>query len=100
MRVLFRSASAAGAFSFISAFVGAHELQDDVLYQIAALATRQDIPTAVSQNGVSLDDNDNDSTIFVQYLGGKGRHNALALPGDLSEEIGRASCRERVSQYV
>ncbi|HEY9573277.1 MAG TPA: histidine kinase dimerization/phospho-acceptor domain-containing protein, partial [Pusillimonas sp.] len=80
-------AIAAGAFSFISAFVGAHELQDDVLYQIAALATRQDIPTAVSQNGVSLDDNDNDSTIFVQYLGGKGRHNALALPGDLSEGL-------------
>jgi len=80
-------AIAAGTFSFISAFVEAHELQDDVLYQIAALATKQGIPQAVSQNGVRLDDSDNDSTIFVQYLPGRANHNAVALPDYLSDGL-------------
>lgn len=80
-------AIAAGTFSFISAFVEAHELQDDVLYQIAALATRQGIPPVVAQNGVRLDDSDNDSTIFVQYLPGKATHDAVALPEHLGNGL-------------
>lgn len=90
----------AGTFSFISAFVEAHELQDDVLYQIAAFATRQDMLTPVSKNGVRLDDSDNDSTIFVQYLNGKAKHNVLALPKDLSEGLHTLSVKDKAYRVL
>lgn len=37
-------AAAAGIFSFLSAFDEAHELQDDVLRQVAQLMDRQRLP--------------------------------------------------------
>ena len=44
-------AIAAAAFSFWSAFVEAHEFQDDVLRQIATLLDRQRVPTPASPTG-------------------------------------------------
>lgn len=61
-------AVAAGAFSFISAFNEAHELQDDTLRQIAALVDRQRLP--LTQPGVDARalDSGEESRVIVQYL--------------------------------
>lgn len=80
----------AGIFAFFSAFNEAHELQDDVLRQIATLFDRQHL--ALPQRGdVGIGaDNDPESRVFVQLISappsGSANRNAntpLALPPNL-----------------
>ena len=59
----------AGVFSFMSAFYEAHELQDDVLRQVAQLMGHQRLlPTRPSNDG-RLKDSDEESRVIVQRLG-------------------------------
>lgn len=59
----------AGVFSFMSAFYEAHELQDDVLRQVAQLMDRQRLlPQHPSTDG-RLKDSDEESRVIVQRLG-------------------------------
>jgi len=63
----------AGLFSFLSAFDEAHELQDDVLRQVAQLADGRLLsPFVHLQNG------DEESRVIVQRLGA-GQHSALGV---------------------
>ncbi|MGS0742386.1 sensor histidine kinase [Glaciimonas sp. GG7] len=58
----------AGIFSFVSAFNEAHELQDDMLRQVAALFDRQHLPLAhLGDDGRAKDSNE-ESRVIVQYL--------------------------------
>jgi two-component system OmpR family sensor kinase len=59
----------AGVFSFLSAFGEAHELQDDVLRQIAQLMDRQRLPPAAPTTYAPLKDADEESRVIVQRLG-------------------------------
>jgi two-component system OmpR family sensor kinase len=62
----------AGIFSFISAFDEAHELQDDVLLQVAQLVDRQRLtPDASSHDGARSVYRDEESRLIVQRLGDK-----------------------------
>ena len=57
----------AGVFSFVSAFDEAHELQDDMLGQVAALFERQKLPlTSLAED--EHEDSDAESRVIVQYL--------------------------------
>ena len=62
-------ASVAGAFSFLSAFDEAHELQDDVLRQVAQLMDRQRLSPIVPTTGNRLKDVDEESRVIIQRLG-------------------------------
>lgn len=57
----------AGIFSFISAFDEAHELQDDMLRQVAALFDRQHPLAHLGDDGRAKD-SDEESRVIVQYL--------------------------------
>ena len=59
----------AGVFSFLSAFDEAHELQDDVLRQVAQLVDRQRLLPAAPTSGTHLKDADEESRVIVQRLG-------------------------------
>jgi two-component system OmpR family sensor kinase len=61
-------AMVAGIFSFVSAFDEAHELQDDMLRQVAALFDRQHLPLARRGDLGRLNDSDEESRVIVQYL--------------------------------
>lgn len=67
------AAIVAGAFSFLSAFDEAHELQDDVLRQVAQLVDRQQLPSSSrpAEAGPSAitNDRDEESHVIVQHLG-------------------------------
>ncbi|MDB5869582.1 MAG: ATP-binding region, ATPase-like:Histidine kinase, region:Histidine kinase N-terminal [Polaromonas sp.] len=95
----------AGIFSFVSAFDEAHELQDDVLRQIAALFDRQHLPLAQPADEGRGNDSDEESRVIVQYLaqgseaaGKRYAGVALPLPGMLPDglqtlEVGDKSFR-------
>lgn len=87
-------AVAAGAFSFMSAFDEAHELQDDVLRQVAGLMDRHNLsapqPGAAGEQGQG----DEDSRVIVQRLGdgdlpaqGVDSGGRLALPATLTDGL-------------
>jgi two-component system OmpR family sensor kinase len=57
----------AGAFAFVSAFDEAHEMQDDVLRQVAALFDRQHM-TLQYPSADSIVSDDDDAKVIVQYL--------------------------------
>lgn len=59
----------AGVFSFMSAFSEAHELQDDVLRQVAGLMDRQSLSPASSLIDPRLKEGDEESRVIVQRLG-------------------------------
>ena len=59
----------AGVFSFLSAFDEAHELQDDVLRQVAQLMDRQRLLPAAPTTDTRLKDVDEESRVIVQRLG-------------------------------
>lgn len=59
----------AGVFSFLSAFDEAHELQDDVLRQVAQLMDRQRLSPAPPTTDVHPKDVDEESRVIVQRLG-------------------------------
>lgn len=59
----------AGIFSFLSAFSEAHELQDDVLRQVAQLVDRQHLSPAAPATDTRPKDADEESRVIVQRLG-------------------------------
>jgi two-component system OmpR family sensor kinase len=74
-------AMVAGIFSFLSAFDEAHELQDDVLRQVAALFDRQHPPVAHLGDHGRVKDSDEDSRVIVQYLAGGNKTSGNADTG-------------------
>lgn len=58
----------AGAFSFMTAFDEANELQDDVLRQVAALVDRQGLPASGERSSGRPNDGDEESRVIVQRL--------------------------------
>ncbi len=84
----------AGAFSFLSAFDEAHELQDDLLRQVAQLVDQQRLSPAPSTTGGRLKDADEESRVIVQRLGetdpsplGVDSGGTLPLPAALSDGL-------------
>lgn len=82
----------AGVFSFLSAFDEAHELQDDVLRQVAQLMDRQRLLPAVPTSDIRLKDVDEESRVIVQRLGevspsavGVDAGGVLPLPATLAD---------------
>lgn len=80
----------AGAFAFLSAFDEAHELQDDVLRQVARIVDRQRLAAPGAE--ARLGDVDEESRVIVQRLGetpaspaGAEDGATLALPIHLSD---------------
>ncbi|WP_323000056.1 ATP-binding protein [Castellaniella sp.] len=87
-------AGIAGIFSFLSALEEAHELQDDVLYQIAELMDQQHLVLAPGDTATHLADGDDDSYIIIQRLASStaGYHSPradgiLSLPDGLAEGL-------------
>ncbi|MDB5984332.1 MAG: ATP-binding region, ATPase-like:Histidine kinase, region:Histidine kinase N-terminal [Pseudomonas sp.] len=85
-------AIAAGIFSFASAFDEAHELQDDVLRQVATVYDRQHLPIANQGNEAHAKDSDAEFRVIVQSLaeGSKVRSSAddpLPLPASLADGL-------------
>jgi two-component system OmpR family sensor kinase len=58
----------AGIFAFYSAFEQAHELQDDVLRQVATLFDRHHLPVPQAGDSGGEADSDPESRVFVQLL--------------------------------
>ena len=82
----------AGIFSFFSAFDEAHELQDDMLRQVAAVFDQQNLPLAHPGDGGGAKVSDEETRVIVQNLsdGSKamGKREAgapLALPMTLAD---------------
>lgn len=80
-----------GVFAFLSAFDEAHELQDDVLRQVAALFDQYRLPAPQAKAAGRLADTDGDSRVFVRILPkasadeGVGPREAPALPATLRD---------------
>ena len=62
----------AGVLSFLSAFDEAHELQDDLLRQVAQLMDRQRLSPAALTTDTLLKEADEESRVIVQRLGEVG----------------------------
>ncbi|MCS0584367.1 ATP-binding protein [Massilia pinisoli] len=84
----------AGVFSFLSAFDEAHELQDDVLRQVAQLMDRQRLSPNAPIAGISLKNTDEESRVIVQRLGevspstlGVDAGGVLSLPVTLADGL-------------
>ncbi len=86
-------AIAAGAFSFVSAFEEANELQDEQLRQVAALINRHQLPVPQAQALSNVPDTDPESRFIVQTLPRPGvpasapSDETLVLPADLPDGI-------------
>lgn len=78
---IFLIALVAGIFSFVSAFDEAHELQDDMLRQVASLFDRQHLPLVHLGDDGRAKDSDEESRVIVQYLGNGNDTNAKGAPG-------------------
>lgn len=88
------AAAIAGLFSFVSAFEEAHELQDDVLRQVAQLMDSQRLPLTPARPDTRPVDSDEESRVIVQRLddGGRSRSGvdggrALSLPATLRDGL-------------
>ena len=84
----------AGVFSFLSAFDEAHELQDDVLRQVAQLMDRQLLSPTVPPTDTRLKDADEEARVIVQRLGevspstvGVDAGGVLPLPATLADGL-------------
>ncbi|RDK09043.1 ATP-binding protein [Cupriavidus lacunae] len=84
----------AGIFSFMSAFDEAHELQDDVLRQVAWLMRQQHLSPAPAPTDAGLKESNEESRVIVQRLGdGKGSQTGvdagglLPLPATLTDGL-------------
>ncbi len=87
-------AAVAGVLSFMSAFDEAHELQDDVLRQVAQLMDRQRLSPAPAATALRPRKGDEDSRVIVQRLGdgnpspaGVDDGAALPLPATLPDGL-------------
>jgi two-component system OmpR family sensor kinase len=74
-------ALAAGAFSFVAAFDEAHELQDDVLRQVASLFDRSHTPLPHSDDSGRLADSDEESRVIVQFFPSQSAGNEISSAG-------------------
>lgn len=63
-------AAVAGVLSFLSAFDEAHELQDDILRQVAGLVDRQRLSPVPPVTDARLKDSDEEWRVIIQRLGG------------------------------
>ncbi|MFZ6725917.1 ATP-binding protein [Undibacterium sp. MH2W] len=84
----------AGIFSFVSAFDEAHELQDDMLRQVAALFDRHHLPLVHFGDDGRAKDSYEESRVIVQYLadsvnvaGNRDTGAPLTLPITLSDGL-------------
>jgi len=84
----------AGTFSFLSAFDEAHELQDDVLRQVAQLMDRQRLSPASPATDTRPTETDEESRVIVQRLGevrtssiGVDEGGLLPLPATLADGL-------------
>ncbi|MCK9376977.1 MAG: ATP-binding protein [Syntrophobacterales bacterium] len=84
----------AGIFAFFSAFNEAHELQDDVLRQVAMLYDRHGLTVPQTGNSGTGVDNDPESRVFIQLLSTIPPSNpntdanpTLALPQNLRDGL-------------
>ena len=84
----------AGVFSFLSALDEAHELQDEVLRQVAHLMDRQHLSPPAPGIDPRLKDADEEARVIVQRLGEAGPSTAgvdaggmLPLPATLSDGL-------------
>jgi two-component system, OmpR family, sensor kinase len=84
----------AGAFSFVSAYDEAYELQDDVLRQVASLMDRQHLPSDPRADNSWSKEGNEDSRVIVQRLGDERRSSSgvdegglLPLPKSLPDGI-------------
>ncbi|CAB3682044.1 ATP-binding protein [Paraburkholderia rhynchosiae] len=84
----------AGIFSFLSAFDEAHELQDDVLRQVAHLMDRQRLSPSLPASDTNSKDGDEESRVIVQHLGdgngstvGVDDGGLLPLPATLADGL-------------
>ena len=82
----------AGVFSFVASFDEAHELQDDVLRQVAALFDQHHMPLPHLGDSGRANDSDEEARVVVQYLsaqtGPRSQGDAsspLPLPATLSD---------------
>lgn len=78
----------AGVFAFISGFDEAHEFQDDMLRQVAALFDQQHVPVPQQQDGAKVAIGDEESRVIVQYLGDDSKLSGtkhLRLPATLED---------------
>lgn len=85
-------ATAAAAFAFSSAFDEAHELQDDVLREVATLLDRQRGPAPQAAGAGPARESDELSRVIVQPLGGDPQPHSdgsppLALPPTLGDGL-------------
>lgn len=76
-------AAIAGVFSFLSAFDEAHELQDDVLRQVAQLVDRQHLLPASAPIGARPGEGHEESRVLVQRLGDRDPSGAAVDAGGL-----------------
>ncbi|CAG2152849.1 Sensor protein QseC [Cupriavidus yeoncheonensis] len=83
-------AAVAGAFSFIAAFDEAHELQDDILRQVAMLVRNRQLLLRSPVSGDDAQLQDNESRVIIQKLGGgqdQPPTQRLALPATLGDGL-------------
>ncbi|WP_080413108.1 sensor histidine kinase [Burkholderia ubonensis] len=73
-------ATVAAAFAFSSAFDEAHELQDDVLREVATLLDRQRAPSPPAGGAAHARESDELSRVIVQPLGRDARPAAVGGP--------------------
>ena len=73
----------AGVFSFLSALDEAHELQDDVLRQVAQDIDRQGLSPAPTATGTRIKKSDEESRVIIQRLGEGSRPSAGVDDGGL-----------------
>lgn len=71
----------AGIFSFVSALDEAHELQDDMLRQVAALFDRHHLPLAHLGDAGRARHSDEESRVIVQYLARDSKATATGNAG-------------------
>lgn len=86
-------AGIAGVFSFFSTLDEAHEMQDDMLFQIAGLVSQQRLTPTHQATSTRLADGDHDSHVIIQRLTGSRtsqaahRDGGLVLPDRLAEGL-------------
>lgn len=73
----------AGIISFATAFDEAHELQDDVLRQVAALFDRQHLPLPHLGDNGRAQHSDEESRVVVQYLSANSAASSGNDPSDI-----------------
>jgi two-component system OmpR family sensor kinase len=82
----------AGTFSFVAAFDEAHELQDDILRQVAGLVRNRQLLLSSPAPGEDVPLRDNESRVIIQALSGRPdaqphATQRLALPATLGDGL-------------